>query len=136
MKLLSTLFIPFFINATFVSAQKTIIDSLAKKAGIESSAKNYLSAIKIYTQITEKEPTDSKYWFYRGQAYMMVNDFKHAEPDYNKALQLNSKYFDAYLSRAILYFNLNDAEKSINDYNQALRYCSNESMNVFIKTDN
>ena len=63
---------------------------------------------------------------------MMVGDFKHAEQDYNKAIQLMPNYFDAYISRAILYFNMNDAEKSINDYNQALRYCTQTNMKAFI----
>ena len=56
----------------------------------------------------------------------MLSDFRRAEADYSRAIQLTPQYFDAFLSRAILYYTLKKSEESINDYNQALRYCADE----------
>ena len=123
-----TLVLSLLINAA--SAQSLM--DLAKSAGDENGRGNYLKAIELYTNIIAAEPNESKWYYYRGQDYNMLNEFKKAEADYNKALQLTPQYFDVFLSRAILYYSLNEPEKSINDYNQCLRYLKDEKMKVFI----
>ena len=108
---------------TLFAQKKEAILPLLKQAGIESSKNNYLKSIQLYNQIIAIEPDEAKYYFYRGQAHMMIHEGEKALADYNKSLSLTPQFFDAYLSRAILFFNLNEPEKSVNDYNMALRYC-------------
>jgi tetratricopeptide (TPR) repeat protein len=129
----TSLFILLAVACNTLSAQKKAdVFPLLKQAGIESNKSNYLKAIQLYNQIIAIQPEEPKYYFYRGQAYMMIHEGDKALADYNKTLALTPQYFDAYLSRAILYFNINEPEKSINDYNMALRYCPDTMMRIFV----
>jgi tetratricopeptide (TPR) repeat protein len=127
-KILHTLFFALF--ALCLSAQSLM--DLAKQAGDENAKGNYFRAIEIYNDIIAAEPNTGKWYLYRGQLYSILTDFKKAETDYSKAIELTPQYCDAYLSRAILYFTINQSERSINDYNNALRYLKDENLRVFI----
>jgi tetratricopeptide (TPR) repeat protein len=112
--------------------KKEAVFPLLKQAGIESNKSNYLKSIQLYNQIIAIEPNEAKYFFYRGQAHMMIHEGEKALADYNKSLSLSPQFFDAYLSRAILFFNMNEPEQSVNDYNMALRYCPDTMMRIFV----
>jgi tetratricopeptide (TPR) repeat protein len=105
---------------------------LLQQASSASSKGNYLRTIQLYTQIIGMQPDEAKYYFYRGQAHMMIHEGDKALSDYNKSIALTPQFFDAYLSRAILFFNINEPEKSINDYNMALRYCQDTMMRIYV----
>jgi tetratricopeptide (TPR) repeat protein len=116
---------------TFCLSAQSITD-LAKDASDENTKGNYLKAIELYSNIIATEPNTGKWYLYRGQSYSIINDNKKAESDYSRAIELTSQYVDAYISRAILYFSINQPERSINDYNQAQRFLKDESMRGFI----
>jgi tetratricopeptide (TPR) repeat protein len=120
----------FLLLSVYVSAQS--ITDMGKEANTENSKGNYLKAIEIYSNIIAAEPNTGKWFLYRGQGYSIVNDNKKAESDYSKAIELTPQYSDAYISRAILYFSINQPERSINDYNHAQRFLKDESMLGFI----
>ncbi len=120
----------FIFTTSFLFAQS--LQDLAKQAGDENEKGNYRRAIELYTDVIAAEPTNGKWYFYRGQDFSMLNDYKSADADYSKAIALTPQYFDAYLSRAILHQTFNEPEKSINDFNQALRYVKDEAMKSFI----
>lgn len=119
-------------SLSFMSLRAQSIQDLANAAGEENAKGNYLKAIELYSLIIAADPTNSRWYYYRGQDFNMISDNKGAESDYSRAIALDPQYYDAYLSRAILYYSLDQAEKSINDYNQALRYLPDEKMRVFI----
>jgi tetratricopeptide (TPR) repeat protein len=120
----------FLLLSTCLAAQSLL--DLVKKASDENTKGNFLQAIEIYNDVIAADPNTGKWYFYRGQDFSILNDFKRAEADYTKAIQLTPQYVDAYLSRAILYYTLNEPERSINDYNQALRYLKDQDMRGFI----
>ena len=108
-------------------------DSLLNAAATENANGYYLKAIRIYDKLIALKGDSAKYFFLRGQDQSIIKNNKAALADYSKALEINNQYFDAYISRGILYYSITEPEKSINDYNTALRYIqSNESLKGFI----
>jgi len=52
-------------------------------------------------------------------------DYKGAFDDFNKALELNAKFADAYLKRGDLYIEINKSELALKDYSEAIKCDSN-----------
>jgi tetratricopeptide (TPR) repeat protein len=124
------IFLITLLSTWYLQAQS--VTNMANEAGEESNKGNYLKAIQLYNQIVAVEPDVAKWYFYRGQSHSLIQEYKQAEADYSKSIELAPQYADAYLSRAILYYTVNQSERSINDYNQALRYLKDDNLKAFI----
>jgi tetratricopeptide (TPR) repeat protein len=60
----------------------------------------FQDAIPVFTEAIQESPTNPKFYFYRGVCY--GNWFKSANAiaDYNKAIELDPTYMEAYGNRA------------------------------------
>jgi tetratricopeptide (TPR) repeat protein len=56
----------------------------------------------------------------RGLAYAKLKQFEKAIQDYDQAIELNPKDFNAFNNRGPAYAKLKQFEKAIQDYNQAI----------------
>jgi tetratricopeptide (TPR) repeat protein len=56
----------------------------------------------------------------KGNKKMVLKDYKGAVADFTKVIEQNPDHADAYLFRAISYYNLQDAETSLKDINKCL----------------
>lgn len=63
----------------------------------------YHQAIDQYSEAIEKEPSDFKAYFWRGRAYMKMNQYDRAIGDFKMTIQLNSKYRAAFDNLGWLY---------------------------------
>lgn len=129
--LLVCLFIAFIFEG-YAQKNDSLIADLSAKAGEANGQGSYLTALRFYDELIALDPNNGKWFFYRGQDYSMLNNYKKAEADYAQAIALTPQYFDAYVARAVTYFGLGEIENAINDYNNALRYASDDAMRVFI----
>ncbi len=57
----------------------------------------------------------------RGTAYGRGGEFSRALADFNQAIQLNPKFYQAYANRALIYRNMGKLPEAIADYNAALQ---------------
>lgn len=74
--------------------------------------------LKIYILYKEK---DASSWFLLGKAYYKINSFDQALIALNKSLELDEKYFDAYLFRGYTFLALEDGKAATNDLVEASR---------------
>lgn len=62
---------------------------------------------------------------HRGVNKVQRGDYKGAIEDFNQALQIDSKFFEAYCDRAVAQYSLGDNKSAIADWNQALQIAPN-----------
>jgi len=82
-----------------------------------------LSIQQIY-RLTEDYAED---YFQQALAAHARNQLKDALEDYDRAIQLNPKYTNAYYNRGNVYYNLGKHEHAIADYDQAIQLNSEEA---------
>jgi 4-amino-4-deoxy-L-arabinose transferase-like glycosyltransferase len=62
-----------------------------------------------------------------GLAYMQIKNFNKAEYYFKKAIDVEPKYYKGYASLGLLYKNLNQDQKALENYKLALRYAQNDA---------
>lgn len=91
-------------------SEKTKWEYLAE---INLMRKRYENAIAAYTKLIENETVKSDYYLNRGFSYFNLKNYKQAESDYLKALDLPNPNRDLlYDNLSLLYFNQDDFLKS------------------------
>ncbi len=93
---------------------------------MESAFKVYIQmgkpekAIEIADGLIKKEPDNYIYYLMRGGAYASLNKYKEAMGDYNKAESLNPKSAGVYVRKALLYNDLKNYSKALEEGKKAL----------------
>ncbi|MGA2468126.1 MAG: tetratricopeptide repeat protein, partial [Thermodesulfobacteriota bacterium] len=72
------------------------------------------------TQEKQSESRDAEFYNNRGMAYRDKGQYDQAISDFNKALEINSKYAYAYNNRGMAYRDKGQYDQAISDYNKAL----------------
>ena len=76
---------------------------------------------RIMTEISNTNPQDASGFVNRGIAYYHLRNYDQALSDFNKAIELDPAYSDAYMERGIYYMEVKiDSLLSVSDYNKAL----------------
>ena len=70
---------------------------------------------------SRSESSKSAAYFYRGNFRDMIKDFKGALKDYDKALEINSRYFLAFNNRGIVKGIQGDLKGSVLDFSEAIQ---------------
>jgi tetratricopeptide (TPR) repeat protein len=120
--------VAYIADGKYTSAHSLLTDAIhfkpnhaaayQKRAEIEFNIlKNYKAALNDLDQVVnlQKKPS-SKVYYMRGISHLQLNDYKQAEHDLSLALELNNKFWDAYLSRGeTRLFYLHQPEEAIAD---------------------
>lgn len=72
--------------------------------------------VLLWSGVVNKYPDCFYAYDHRGYAFAQKGQFREAVVDYNKALQLKSKYMPAYHNRALAYSQLGEDEKALADF--------------------
>ncbi len=59
-------------------------------------------------------------WVFKGNAFLLADNYKYAIDAYSKAIELNPQYASAYTSRGNAYEGSGDYQQAIKDYNKAI----------------
>ena len=76
--------------------------------------------MELGTDGIESFPADARFYYTRGEGLGDLNKFNESLADLSKALEINPKYNDARLLRAIVYKLLGKYDDAIGDYRKAV----------------
>jgi len=84
----------------------------------------YEKSIEYFTYSLSEEHIkyidNSPIFFYRGTSRLYLKDYDKAVLDYNKAIEINPKYYKTYGNRGNAYFNKGMYDKAIEGYNKVI----------------
>lgn len=95
----------------------------------EYNNQDYSRVIKNLSNATNKDPKFYKAFFLQGQIYEKVRNYAFAIDLYNKTIESNPNYSDAYLARGLI--SLYDTEKACKDLNRA-KELGNENAQIYL----
>lgn len=81
---------------------------------------DYKSAIIGLKKVVEKEPNNSKAYYYLGMCYLMQEDGDKAIENLSLSIQKNNRFADAYNSRGLAYGFVGDVQSSLGDFDRAI----------------
>ncbi|BDS15261.1 tetratricopeptide repeat protein [Aureispira anguillae] len=93
----------------------------AARAWIYNDLHQHKSRLADMKKAVEHEPTNAEYQFHCGKFKQEVSpeEFKTAGENYNKAIELNPNYVEAYTERAAFYMTFEKFEKALVDLKKA-----------------
>jgi len=95
--------------------------------------KKWDEALKAFDKAVKINPQNMEAYFYRGNVYDELGDYKKAIVNYNRAIKLNPIYIDAYLYRGFSYNNLGQLKKAMADIKKAARLGNQFAQKFLIK---
>lgn len=78
---------------------------------------NYYSFINPYSS----NYATAAILYNRGRAYYDISDFVNALKNFNRAIEINPNFFEAFTNRGLVYHDMEDFDKAIENYAQAIR---------------
>lgn len=84
-----------------------------------TEARQYQKAIAACDQLILVEPDNANYYYLRGVNWYFLQEWDKAIKDFDKTLELNPQYTDAYLKRAKAKNKNNNFVGALIDYNNA-----------------
>jgi len=97
--------------------------------------KNYLEAIRFYSEAIKINPKYFQSYAGRSIARMQASDYENSMSDINTAIQLKAKNIELYKIKAILYIETNEYQKAINTYSIAINI-DNENVELLSQRAN
>ena len=96
--------------------------------------KQLSKAIKIYTEVINKDPKWAEAWNKRATVLYMMGDYQGSQNDIDKVLELEKRHFGALAGEGLVNFKLGNYEKAIESYKKAKEiYPSMQSPEIMIK---
>ena len=83
---------------------------------LQESLKQYDEAFRHYTMAIELRPTFFYTYVRRGRIYSRMKNNNMALLDFNHSIAIDSTHYAAYYERGVVYQNIGEYEKSIEDY--------------------
>ena len=91
-------------------------------------------AIETFSNVIVLDPSWAEAWNKRATVYYMVGEFEKSQADINKVLELESRHFGALAGQGLVNIELENYEKAIKSYRQALEiYPTMQSASKMIK---
>ncbi|KKF92284.1 Small glutamine-rich tetratricopeptide repeat-containing protein 2 [Ceratocystis platani] len=113
-------------SATPVSAEdKAAAESLKSKGNAAMAAKDYASAISLYSQALELHPSNAIYLSNRAAAHSAAKDHAAAKTDAESAVALDPKYTKGWSRLGLARFALGDARGAMEAYAKGIEYEGN-----------
>ncbi|MBI4646055.1 MAG: hypothetical protein HY738_05515 [Bacteroidia bacterium] len=82
------------------------------------------NGLTLFTDVVEKHPGQAHGRRLRGLAFSHYNQYDMAIRDYNKAIELNPRYKNAFFDRGMARLIAHDYENALNDFTQVLKFDS------------
>ena len=96
--------------------------------------KKLLKAIKIFTEVINKDPEWAEAWNKRATVLYMMSDYKGSQNDIEKVLKLEKRHFGALAGQGLVNVKLENYEKAIKSYKRAKEiYPTMQSPDIMIK---
>src|SRR5690606_20223713 len=105
------------VVAGLAACQSMPIDSSTMVDAAQGSELNIASL----TAVIERSPGDAEAYNMRGTALGRGGKYREALKDFDRAIQLNPRFYQAYANRALIWRSLNDYNRALADYEAALR---------------
>ncbi|HPI21420.1 MAG TPA: tetratricopeptide repeat protein [Candidatus Kapabacteria bacterium] len=121
MKKALTVVILLLVGNFILSSQELKID----KANELAQKGDYLSAIRAYTAILNKNPKDVNALLGRGLTYLYTEQSDSAITDFSRVILINPKVADAYNNRGLAFSYKQEMDSAFNDFNKAIELDSN-----------
>ncbi len=77
--------------------------------------------LTLWEDVSRKSPYKARPRYNRGFAYFNRGNFIKAIPDFNKAIEINPGYVEAYINRGIIYYEEGNLTAALSDYNKAIK---------------
>ena len=84
----------------------------------------------LFTQLSITQKIGDKL-YEKGLTELQAGDFDKAVKNFNKSIQKNDKFVDAYFKRALSYTYLKKYEEAINDYSTVIELSPNDEVSFF-----
>lgn len=91
-------------------------------------AKDFTSAIELYTQAIDTNPTKAVYWANRAQAEISSEQFGSAIADATMAIKLDPTYVKAYYRRAVSYVSITKHKDAFRDFKKICLLAPNDKL--------
>jgi len=92
------------------------------------------SAIDVFTEAIELDPTWAEAWNKRATVFYMVGEFQKSQDDIDKVLELEKRHFGALAGQGMVNIQLRNYEKALLSYKKAQEiYPSMQSAETMIK---
>ncbi|MBZ0309786.1 MAG: tetratricopeptide repeat protein, partial [Anaerolineae bacterium] len=75
--------------------------------------------VRQFSLAIETDP-QAEYYYNRGLAYALQEEYKNAVADFSDAIQLDSGYEDAYYNRGMAYYQTGNYRAAVADFNNLL----------------
>jgi stress-induced-phosphoprotein 1 len=98
---------------------KTPSDLKREEGNAAFSAKDYATAIALYTAAIELDPSKAQNYCNRGIAAKSAGQLEEALADFSMAIQVKPDYSKAYFQRAQIYFDAKEYAMALQDAKQA-----------------
>ena len=98
--------------------EETTLDQLFEQAMREVEDGNGTSALSIYSEILNREPTSVEALANRANVYAALKDYRMALIDIRQAIELDANIPILYFNRGNIYQDLGETHKAIEDYQQ------------------
>ena len=96
--------------------------------------KQLSKAIKIFTEVINKDPNWAEAWNKRATVLYMIGDYSGSQNDIDKVLDLEKRHFGALAGQGLVNIQLKNYEKAIDSYKKAQKiYPAMSSPKIMIK---
>ncbi|KAJ7902034.1 phosphoprotein phosphatase [Mycena olivaceomarginata] len=99
---------------------KAAAAALKAEANKAFAAHDFPTAVRLYSEAIEKNPTDATIWCNRAYTRTKLEEYGSALADATQAIQLDSKYAKAYYRRATCYMQLLKPQAAVADFRKVL----------------
>lgn len=119
------------INEAIIQYPKSAIAYDLKGTILKKQGK-FEDAVDAFSKAVVVEPDFAISWYNLGKIERSLNHFKNAENYLNRAITLQKDLTKAYFERALLYKQMGEKEKALEDYNTIIKMKGDTYMEAFL----